>query len=131
MFQITNDQSTTKLRSRRVSLDDIRKVNRDSAADNSSRRSSFAETRKDKQFQNKGTIKHYFEERRKSTIAAFQRRASTSVRESREKSCAILVPIVSLFIITHSFRLAFKVYEALMPNTSTSDNYDRCFMIGR
>ena len=131
MFQITNNQITTKSRQRTVSLDDIRKINRDSVADNSSQISSFAEARKDGHFQNTRTIKQYFEERRKSTIAAFHRGSSRSVRESREKSCAILVPIVSLFIITHSFRLAFKVYEAIMPNTSTSDNYDRCFKIGR
>ena len=53
------------------------------------------------------------------------------VRESKDSSYAILVAIVLMFIVSHSFRLAFKSYEVLFPGENTSENYDRCFMIGR
>ena len=48
-----------------------------------------------------------------------------------EKSSLILVAIVLLFILTHSYRLALKVYEVLMPQGNTFENFKRCFSIGR
>ena len=51
--------------------------------------------------------------------------------KSKEKRCSMLVSIVLLFILTHSFRLAIKIYEVLLPNSNTSRNYDRCYIIGR
>ena len=48
-----------------------------------------------------------------------------------EKSSLILVAIVLLFILTHSYRLALKVYEVLMPQGNTFENFKRCFSLGR
>ena len=56
---------------------------------------------------------------------------SIRLRKSKEMSCYMLLSIVLLFILTHSFRLAIKIYEILMPNGITSENYDRCFTVGR
>ena len=56
---------------------------------------------------------------------------NTSLFQSKENSCAMLIAIVLLFITTHSFRLAIKVFEAVMPNMNTVENYVRCFMLGR
>ena len=56
---------------------------------------------------------------------------STCIRKSKEMSCYMLLSIVLLFILTHSFRLAFKIYETLVPNSITSENYDRCYAMGR
>ena len=51
--------------------------------------------------------------------------------KSKEKSCSMLLSIVLLFTLTQSFRLAIKIYEVSIPNSNTSENFDRCSMIGR
>ena len=56
---------------------------------------------------------------------------STDWNIPAEKSSLILVAIVLLFILTHSYRLALKVYEVLMPQGNTYENFKRCFFIGR
>ena len=48
-----------------------------------------------------------------------------------EKSSLILVSIVLLFIITHSYRIALKMYEVLMPQKNTMENFRRCMSVGR
>ena len=48
-----------------------------------------------------------------------------------EKSTLILVAIVLLFILTHSFRLALKMYEVLMPHGNTLESFERCLSVGR
>ena len=48
-----------------------------------------------------------------------------------EKTSFILIAIVVLFLLTHSYRLAIKFYEALMPQSNTADNFDICFSLGR
>ena len=48
-----------------------------------------------------------------------------------EKSSLILVSIVVLFITTHSYRIALKMYEVLMPQRNTKENFLRCISVGR
>ena len=48
-----------------------------------------------------------------------------------EKSSLILVTIVLLFIVTHSYRLALKLYEVLNPDKNTYENFQKCYSIGR
>ena len=48
-----------------------------------------------------------------------------------EKTSFILIAIVVLFLLTHSYRLAIKFYEALMPQSNTADSFDICFSLGR
>ena len=52
-------------------------------------------------------------------------------RITTEKTTIILVAIVVLFVITHSYRLALKIYEVLMPQSNTMDSFQRCYSIGR
>jgi hypothetical protein len=56
---------------------------------------------------------------------------SIRLRKSKEMSSYMLLSIVLLFILTHSFRLAFRIYEIVMPNGNTSENFVRCYNIGR
>ena len=48
-----------------------------------------------------------------------------------EKSSLILVTIVLLFIVTHSYRLALKLYEVLNPDKNTYENFQKCYSVGR
>ena len=48
-----------------------------------------------------------------------------------EKSSLILVSIVLLFITTHSYRIALKMYDVLMPQRNTMENCQRCISVGR
>ena len=57
--------------------------------------------------------------------------STTTLPEYKEKSCYTLLAIVLLFLLTHSFRLALKMYEFLMPNGNTLENYERCYTLGR
>ena len=50
---------------------------------------------------------------------------------SPEKSTVILVVIVVLFCITHSFRLALKIYMISFPQLNTKENFTNCSIQGR
>ena len=43
----------------------------------------------------------------------------------------VLLAIVFLFILTHSFRLAFRTYEILLPRGNTADHFEQCYRLGR
>ena len=48
-----------------------------------------------------------------------------------DKSAKVLVSIVILFIVTHSYRLALKIYEVSAPNTNTMESFTICFALKR
>lgn len=48
-------------------------------------------------------------------------------RKKREKSTVILVAIVFLFILCHSYRLALKIYEFAKPNAHIMDSFKYCY----
>ena len=50
---------------------------------------------------------------------------------SKENTRLVLAAIVFLFILTHSFRLAFKMYEILLPRGNTADHFEQCYRLGR
>ena len=50
---------------------------------------------------------------------------------SKENTRLVLLAIVFLFILTHSFRLAFKMYEVLLPRGNTADHFEQCYRLGR
>jgi hypothetical protein len=52
-------------------------------------------------------------------------------RKRREKSTVILVAIVFLFMVCHSYRLALKIYEFAKPNANTMDSFNFCYSRGR
>ena len=48
-----------------------------------------------------------------------------------DKTTLILITIVLLFVLTHSYRLSLRVYETMMPDTVTDDNFKTCLLLGR
>ena len=50
---------------------------------------------------------------------------------SMEKSTLILIIIVSLFIVTHSTRMASKMYMTIFPQFNTEENFIRCHQLNR
>ena len=50
---------------------------------------------------------------------------------TKENTRLVLLAIVILFILTHSFRLAFKIYEVLLPRGNTKEHFMHCFNLGR
>ena len=56
---------------------------------------------------------------------------SGQFRRRREKSTMILVTIVGLFLLCHSYRLALKVYELAYPEAHTMSTFMYCNNMGR
>ena len=48
-----------------------------------------------------------------------------------DKSAVVLVSIVIMFLITHCYRLALKVYEVASPNAQTMETFKICFNLKR
>ena len=48
-----------------------------------------------------------------------------------EKTSFILIGIVVLFLLAHSYRLSIRFFEALMPQSATADTFDFCWKLGR
>ena len=52
-------------------------------------------------------------------------------RLSMDKSTLILVIIVTFFIITHSTRMASKLYMTIFPQLHTEENFIKCLRLNR
>ena len=52
-------------------------------------------------------------------------------RLSMDKSTLILVIIVTFFIITHSTRMASKLYMTIFPQFHTEENFIKCLRLNR
>ena len=50
---------------------------------------------------------------------------------TKENTELVLLSIVLLFILTHSFRLAIKIYEVILPNGNNSGHFEECYSLGR
>ena len=48
-----------------------------------------------------------------------------------EKSAIILGLIVVLFIFTHCYRIAMKIYEVALPSSNTTEHFQVCFALRR
>ena len=48
-----------------------------------------------------------------------------------EKSAIILGLIVVLFIFTHCYRIALKIYEVALPSSNTTKHFQVCFALKR
>ena len=78
------------------------------------------------------TIKsHLAEESRSLYFYRQSCRDSCRKKITTEKTTFILIAIVALFLLTHSYRLSIKFYEAVMPKSNTVDSFDFCFSLGR
>ena len=76
--------------------------------------------------------------RRLTRCKAFRRnksddeiRKSTKLKVRTDRSAVVLVSIVILFLITHCYRLALKVYEVASPNAQTMETFKVCFALKR
>ena len=58
-------------------------------------------------------------------------RHPTKLKVRTDKSALILVTIVVLFIITHCYRLALKIYEVASPSAHTMESFEICYSLGR
>ena len=67
------------------------------------------------------------------TKASNQRLPNTSLtgqfqfRKKKEKSTAILVSIVGMFLLCHSYRLCLKIYEFAKPSDFVEESFTYCF----
>jgi hypothetical protein len=57
--------------------------------------------------------------------------SSTKLRVRTDRSAMVLVSIVILFVLTHSYRIALKVYEVASPNAHTIEKFKICFALKR
>ena len=58
-------------------------------------------------------------------------KTSTKLKVRTDRSAVVLVSIVILFLITHCYRLALKVYEVASPNAQTMETFKVCFALKR
>ena len=47
------------------------------------------------------------------------------------KSATVLISVVILFLLTHCYRIALKVFEVSTPNTNTMETFMMCFAKNR
>ena len=59
------------------------------------------------------------------------KKLSTKLKVRTEKSAIVFALMVILFLLTHSYRMALKVYEVLMPNSFSVENVEMCFSLKR
>lgn len=56
---------------------------------------------------------------------------STKLKIRTDKTAKVLVSIVILFMVTHCYRIALKIYESSFPSTSNIDSFKICFNLKR
>lgn len=53
------------------------------------------------------------------------------VRRRQEKSTAILIAIILIFVVCHIHRLVFRIYEIALPDKTVFEHYIHCDKHGR
>ena len=66
-----------------------------------------------------------------STINDSNTLQSSKLKVRTDRSAMVLVSIVILFLLTHSYRIALKVYEVASPNAHTIEKFKICFALKR
>ena len=56
---------------------------------------------------------------------------STKLKIRTDKCAKVLFSVVILFLATHCYRIALKIYESSFPNTSTINSFKICFNLKR
>ena len=56
----------------------------------------------------------------------FQRTGVQSIKHKQEKSTAILIAIIVVFVTCHVHRLTFRIYEMSLPEGSVFEHYSFC-----
>ena len=52
--------------------------------------------------------------------------SSSKFQKRREKTTAILIAIVGIFIVCHTFRVSLKIYEIINPDQNTHGHFMKC-----
>ena len=68
---------------------------------------------------------------RRSSANEMSAKQSTKLKVRTEKSAMVLGLIVILFIFTHSYRMALKLYELSSPNAHTIEKFKYCYALKR
>ena len=123
-------QTTPKLRLSWVCRKGPRRTPHGTVKRITSKAITFTEAQRDNHLGHIRTSKRSFKCKTKDMNSS-KRNTLATVHESKEKTYYMLLAIVLLFILTHSFRLAVKVYEIVMPNANTHENFEACYIIGR
>ena len=55
----------------------------------------------------------------------------TKLKVRTEKSAVVFALVVILFLLTHSYRMALKVYEVALPNSFSIERFKMCFSLKR
>ena len=55
----------------------------------------------------------------------------TKLKVRTEKSAVVFALVVILFLLTHSYRMALKVYEVALPNSFSIERFKMCFFLKR
>lgn len=67
-----------------------------------------------------------------STTSQQSLKQSTNRLEIRTyKSATVLISVVILFLFTHIYRIALKIFEVSTPNTNTMETFMACFAKNR
>ena len=53
------------------------------------------------------------------------------IRKRKEKSTAILIAIILVFLVCHIHRLVFRIYEMALPEKALFEHYTYCDELGR
>ena len=56
---------------------------------------------------------------------------STKLKIRTDKSAKVLFSVVIMFLATHCYRIALKIYESTLPNTITINSFKICFNLKR
>ena len=59
------------------------------------------------------------------------KKLSTKLKVRTEKSAIVFALMVILFLLTHSYRMALKVYEVALPNSFSVETFEMCFSLQR
>ena len=68
---------------------------------------------------------------KQSTIEIPGAKQSTKLKVKTEKSAVVFTLVVILFLLTHSYRLALKMYEVMLPNSFSVERFKLCFSLQR
>ena len=67
-----------------------------------------------------------------SIISTFPAKRNSNKYEMRtHKSATVLISVVILFLLTHFYRIALKIFEVSTPNTNTMETFMMCFAKSR
>ena len=68
---------------------------------------------------------------KQSTIKISGTNQSTKLKVRKDKSAVVFTLNVILFLLTHSFRIALKMYEVALPNSFSVERFKLCFSLQR